>query len=255
MKFNPTAACSALLLACLPLARGQPVLAPPEESPETQNQTERDIEALQQTDQERDAQQQASNKGTPPAPKLDSKRIINQSYSFLKEREPEMTEEEDALYQRVVLLVPTQPDFAMQLLENMMNGDQPASPAFDFALANLYLNNGRRDDAETHYHAAIKKYPDFLRAWTNLGILYYMTQRYPDATAALSKAVSLGDHDAGTIGLLGYCLDREGDPVAAEMAYLQALSLAPENTDWLEGLIAIYQEGKQYARANRWPSA
>jgi tetratricopeptide (TPR) repeat protein len=182
-------------------------------------------------------------------PKVDAKRIINESYSFLKEREPEMTEEEDALYQRVVLLVPTQPDFAMQLLENMMTGDQPVSPAFDFALANIYFNNGRRDDADMHYRAAIKKYPDFLRAWSNLGILYYSAQRYPEATTALAKAVALGDRDAGTFGLMGYCLAREGDPVAAEMAYLQALALAPENTDWVQGLVAIYQQSKQYARA------
>ena len=33
---------------------------------------------------------------------LDSKRIINRSSSFLKEREPEMNAEEYALYQRVV---------------------------------------------------------------------------------------------------------------------------------------------------------
>ena len=250
MKLRLTALSAALLLSLHTPASGQTIPAPAGGDEGNQVQSDRDIEAQAEADRERDAQQQeAQAKGNVPAPNLDPKRIINESYSFLKEREPEMTEEEDALYQRVVLLVPTQPDFAMQLLENMMTGDQPASPAFDFALANIYFNNGRHDDAETHYKAAIKKYPSFLRAWTNLGILYYTAQRYTDATGALSKAISLGDHDAGTIGLMGYCLDREGDPVAAEMAYLQALALAPENTDWLQGLIAIYQESKQYARA------
>jgi tetratricopeptide (TPR) repeat protein len=249
MKLRLIPLSAALFLALQPPASGQNQnMSPPPDQDQTQS--ERDLEAQQQSDRDRSAQEQpAADKETPPAPNLDPKRIINESYSFLKEREPEMTEEEDALYQRVVLLVPTQPDFAMQLLENMMTGDQPVSPAFDFALANIYFNNGRRDDAETHYKTAIKKYPDFLRAWTNLGILYYSTQRYTEATTALAKSVSLGDRDAGTVGLMGYCLDREGDPVAAEMAYLQALALAPENTDWLQGLIAIYQESKQYARA------
>jgi tetratricopeptide (TPR) repeat protein len=238
MKFLASAA--ALALALLTLARGQEPAAAPMKTP-------LELQVEDQSLQESSGAEKMLLPGS--GPKVDAKRIINDSYSFLKEREPEMTEEEDALYQRVVLLVPTQPDFAMQLLENMMNGDQPASPAFDFALANLYFNNGRREDAEAHYRTAIKKYPTFLRAWTNLGILLYTAQRYPAAAEALSKAISLGDHDAGTLGLMGYCLAREGDPVAAEMAYLQALALAPENPDWIEGLVTIYQDGKQYARA------
>ena len=240
MKLQPAAAFAALMLAMLPAARGQ----------DADQQTDRDLEAQAQASRERDAERQAEQaQNAPDHPKLDPKRIINGSYSFLKEREPDMTEEEDALYQRVALMVPTQPDFAMKLLENMFSGDQPVSPAFDLALANIYFNNGRRDDAEAHYRSAIKKYPDFLRAWTNLGILCYSAERYPEAVSSLSKAISLGDRDASTVGLMGYCLMKSGDPVAAEMSYLQAVALDPANSDWVEGLITIYQEDRQYSRA------
>jgi len=239
MKFRP-AASAALVLALLP-----PALCQDSPSPWA---GELDVH-LQGGRYKDDQGQDSLEPNSPLAPRLDAKRIINESYGFLKEREPEMTEEEDALYQRVVLMVPTEPDFAMRLLENMLSGDQPVSAAFDFALANIYFNNGRRDDAETHYRSAIKKYPEFLRAWTNLGILCYSAGRYPDAITSLEKAITLGDRDAGTIGLMAYCLTKDGNPVAAEMAYLQALSLDPNNADWVEGLITVYQDSRQYARA------
>jgi Tfp pilus assembly protein PilF len=59
----------------------------------------------------------------------------------------------------------------------------------------------------------------------------------------------LGDRDPVNFGLLGYCLEKEGDTVSAEMAYLQAVSGDPANTDWKEGLLRIYIDGKQYGRA------
>jgi tetratricopeptide (TPR) repeat protein len=236
MRIHSTAALFALLLALLPPAMGQ------DQDQAIQEQAERSLHtnAVQRAEEDMNA---------PQKPNLDPKRIINESYSFLKEREPEMTEEEDALYQRVVLMIPTEPDFAMRMLENMFSGDQPVSAAFDFALANIYFNGGRREDAEAHYRSAIKKYPDFLRAWTNLGILCYSSERYPEAITALAKAITLGDRDAGTIGLMGYCLIRDGNPVAAEMAYLQALAIDPNNSDWVSGLIVVYQESRQYSRA------
>jgi DNA replication initiation complex subunit (GINS family) len=61
-------------------------------------------------------------------PKLDPKRIINESNSFLKEREPEMTEEEYALYQKVVTMLASNPSFAVKLLEAMSSDKEAAQP-------------------------------------------------------------------------------------------------------------------------------
>ncbi len=72
-----------------------------------------------------------------------------------------------------------------------------------------------------------------------------MLMRFP----AVAKAVSLGDREAGTFGLLGYCLERSERATAAETSYLQALSGDPENTDWMEGLLRIYTSSRQYGRA------
>lgn len=184
-----------------------------------------------------------------PASKEYLNRIINQSANFLKNREPEMTGTEYALYEKVVSMLSVQPDFAMQLLESMMSGKERPSPAFEFVLGNAYYNSGRLDLAEQHYRRAIDQMPEYQRAWSNLGVLYYNGGRYQEAASALGKAVELGDATSETLGLLGFAMQRSGNTVAAEMAYLRALSAAPENTDWIEGLFNIYVEGHQYGRA------
>ena len=182
-------------------------------------------------------------------PKVDPKRIINESSSFLKEKEPEMTEEEYALYQKVVTMLATNPEFALKLLEAMISDKEPPSPAFEFILGNAYYAAGQNDKAEADYLVAVKRFPTFLRAWVNLGILYYSSGKYGEAVPCFSKAVELGDRDATTFGLLGYCLQKQGDLVSAEMAYMQALSGDPSNVDWKEGLLGICIDGKQFTRA------
>lgn len=183
------------------------------------------------------------------APQLDPKRIINESSSFLKEREPEMSAEEYAIYERVLTMLGTRPEFALKLLEAMMNEKEPPSPAFEFIFGNTHYAAGNNEKAEVSYLNAVKRYPTFLRAWSNLGVLYYSTQRYPDAIRCFSKCVTLGDRDPVTFGLLAYTLEQEKRVVQAEMAYMQALAGDPTNPDWLEGLLRIYIEGKQYGRA------
>jgi tetratricopeptide (TPR) repeat protein len=187
--------------------------------------------------------------GAAPDPKADPKQIINESSSFLKEREPEMTEDEYALYQKVVTILSSNPDFALKLLEAMMNDKEKPSPAFEFILGNAYYAAGQIDKAEANYKSAVERYPTFLRAWVNLGVLYFSVERYAEAVPCFSKAVVLGDRDSQTFGLLGFSLEKESNVVSAEMAYMQALSGDPSNADWKEGLLRICIEGKQYGRA------
>jgi len=188
--------------------------------------------------------------GAPP--KLDPKRIINESNGFLKEREPEMSAEEYALYEKVVEMISTQPDFALKLLEAMINDKEPPSPAFEFILGNAYYAAGQTAKAEVKYRSAVNRYPTFLRAWVDLGVLYYAAEKFTDAIPCFSKAVTLGDRDPNTFGLLGYCLEKMGNVVPAEMAYMQALSGDPTNGDWMEGLLRIYIQANRSRALNRW---
>lgn len=186
---------------------------------------------------------------TEGVPTVDVNRVINESYGFLKEREPEMTESEYALYERVVPMISQQPDFAFKLLETMLADDQPESPAFNFVLASAYFGRQRYAAAEARYRAALEKYPTFLRAWDDLGILYFATARYADAIPCFTRALALGSRESRVYGLLGFSLKMVGNLLPAEMAYMQAVSLDPENADWMQGLVSIFLETKQFGRA------
>jgi tetratricopeptide (TPR) repeat protein len=192
---------------------------------------------------------QMGTHGQQRTPKLDPKRIINESSGFLREREPEMTAEEYALYEKVVTMLTSNPTFALRLLEGMMNESEEPSPAFRFILGNAYYAAGDNAKTEASYRTAVERYPSFLRAWNNLGVLYYSTDRFDEAVKAFSKSVSLGDRDPTTYGLLGYSLEKENNLIAAEVAYMQALSGDPGNADWQEGLLRICVQGRQLVRA------
>lgn len=182
-------------------------------------------------------------------PALDPTRIVNESNSFLREREPEMTAEEYALYEKVLSMLATNPPFALRLLEAMVKEDEKPSPAFEFILGNAYYAAGEHAKAETSYRSAVDRFPTFLRAWNNLGVLYYSTDRWEEAVKAFSRSVALGDREPATYGLLGYALEKEGNYISAEVAYMQALSGDPTGTDWQEGLLRICLHGRQYVRA------
>src|SRR4051812_34103860 len=78
-------------------------------------------------------------------PKLDPKRIINESYSLKRNAEPEMTEEEYALYEKIVDMISVQPEIALKFLETMIAASEKPSPAFEFVLGNVYYSNNRAD--------------------------------------------------------------------------------------------------------------
>lgn len=188
-----------------------------------------------------------------PDPAINPRRIIQESVGFLKKPEPEMTESEQAVYEKIAPILAKRPAFALKLLKTMSGtspdgGDQP-SPAFEFMLGNAFYVVNDFKAAETKYRSAVERNPAFVRAWNNLGVLYYVQDRYVEAVPCFSKAVALGDHEAMTFGLLGNSLEKAGNTVSAEMAYMQALATDPANINWTEGLLRLYLADKQSGRA------
>jgi len=187
-----------------------------------------------------------------PVTKLDPKRIINRSMNFLTNREPDVSAEENALYERAHQLAATKPEAAVTLLEGIVakpKDQEPASPAFDLLLGNLYYAVGQTAKAEASYLRAVERYPAFLRAWTNLGVLYYAQGNYAKAIPCLARAVALGDRESTTFGMTALCLENTGDAVGAELAFVQALALDPGNVGWMDGLVRVFMRAKQYSRA------
>lgn len=187
----------------------------------------------------------ADNRPQPPDPD----RIINGSMNFLQDREPDLTAEESALYEHAR---GQKPELAIRLVEGLVaasKNEKPASPAFLVLLGNLHYASGAFDRAEASYRQAVDRYPPFLRAWTNLGVLHYARQQYAKAIPCLAQAVTLGSRDSTTFGMMGECLENTGDAVGAEVAYVQALAGDPGNPRWMEGLLRVYLEARQYPRA------
>ena len=189
------------------------------------------------------------SRGLVTAPQLDPNKIVNRSLGFLREREPEMSEVEYALYERMLPIVEAAPETALNLLETMLADDQPESAAFEFVLGNVYFTLKRMEGAEQHYRRAVQQHPTFLRAWVNLGAVLYAEQRFREAVECFSRAVALGDREASTFGLLASSLRSAGNVFAAESAYKQAMTADPQNPDWISGLLEIYLETEQHAPA------
>lgn len=183
------------------------------------------------------------------AEKFEPKDIISNSLSFQKEREPSVTGEEYALYERVVSVLNSQPDLALRILDGVFAGKEKPSPAFEFLLGNAFFTLGKNEEAVAHYRLAVERYPNFVRAWLNLGTVLYSSQKYKEATPCLLRVLSLGERGASTYGMLAYCHEKAGDLVQAEMVYEQAFNLDPLCNEWLEGLMRVCVKNKNLGRA------
>lgn len=182
-------------------------------------------------------------------PDVDPYRIINESMNFRKEREPDMTAAEFALYERMSSMVETNADFALQLLETMLNDKEEDSAAFDLALGNLYFAEERVDEALARYLDAVEKYPEFLRGWNNIGMIHYQRREWAEAATAFARAVNLGDRDAQTFGLLAFSMRQTGNTLGAEMAFMQAMTANPEDPNWIGGLLELYFANGRHAQS------
>ncbi|MEX1114303.1 MAG: tetratricopeptide repeat protein [Akkermansiaceae bacterium] len=110
------------------------------------------------------------------------------------------------------------------------------SPAMIFVLGNLYFQADRTEEARKQFLEAIKRFPRFRRAHTNLGYLYISKNQTDLALPMFQKAVELGESSSRVYGLIGYCHLIRKNPLAAENAYRQAYLLDPNSRDWKLGL-------------------
>lgn len=161
------------------------------------------------------------------------------SYGFAGSEEPTITAQERDLLRRLVELIPEDLAAAAALLERSLRPD--SSAALDFTLGNLYFQLDRYDAAQQSYEVAVGKFPGFLRAHKNLGMVLVQQEELEAALAALTRALQMGGADAATYGLVGYCHLQLERPVSAEPAYRQALLFEAANSNWKLGLARCLQ--------------
>jgi len=182
------------------------------------------------------------------------------SYGMLTETEPKITEADSEVLQELVGLMKvdrigeaiTRISQYIQERESVQAEDPEeagASAALDFTLGNLYLQNGNGARAKPAYERAIEKFPNFLRAYKNLGLTYLQDREYEEAIPLLVKAIELGDRNGDTFGLLAFAYLNTDDAVSALEGYRQAGLLNPKNVEWKIGKAEALMRTKRFREA------
>ncbi|MDF7799548.1 tetratricopeptide repeat protein [Pontiellaceae bacterium B1224] len=121
------------------------------------------------------------------------------------------------------------------------------SPALQFSLANLLVEEARNEDAIGHYERAIDLFPTYRDAYRNLAFVLVRADRAAEALPLLSRSIELGANDGLTFGLLAWCHTEAGRHRSALQAYRQAQLIDPEQVQWKQGeafaLLALGQAG------------
>lgn len=155
------------------------------------------------------------------------------TYGFDTERNPGISAEEKKLFETITPLIGSRPDEAVTLLTAAIT---PASSgALDYTLANIHFQAGRAPEAIAAYRAALKKFPNFVRAHRNLGMLFVQQGQFAEALPELQQAAATGGLDGSILGLIGYCYLNLGRTASALDAYRLALIFEPASRDWRLG--------------------
>jgi tetratricopeptide (TPR) repeat protein len=168
-------------------------------------------------------------------------------YGINSEIEPHVTPEEVALLEKVrPLMADNLPKAEAMLLKGLK---PDSSPILYFTLGGIYFQQDKMPEALFQYLKAVEKFPNFRRAWRNLGLIHARQGKFDDAIRAFTKMIELGGADALSYGLLGYAYASKQDYQAAEAAYRNALLLQPENTEWRLGVTRCVFKQQKFEEA------
>ncbi len=169
------------------------------------------------------------------------------SYGVRTEVEPPaMTRDEGRFFNDTILPLARDNQFPEAIRQLAVHTNADVNANFDFTLATLHLQTGNLTEAIRHYENAIKKFPNFLRAYKNLGFALTQSGEYQKATIMLAKAIELGEANGDTYGLLAFSYFNMGNYSASLDAYRMATTLNPSNRDWLVGKTRALQENRRF---------
>ena len=166
------------------------------------------------------------------------------SFGVDTNKSPSVSQEEGDIF-RQVAAVGSSPASAIEVLRLAITPE--SSGAMDFALANFLLQQGDLDLAIISYTNAVRKFPNFGRAYKNLGLAHIQKGDFQPALLNLTKSLEILGGDGGLFGLIGYChLNNENFGPALD-SYKLALVYEPSSQDWRLGQLKALQNLRQYA--------
>lgn len=114
----------------------------------------------------------------------------------------------------------------------------------------VYLALKRLNEAENAFKMALKLQSNLGRSERSLAVIYLQQQQPDKAIKHLSNSVVLGQQDDQLFGQLGYLHLQNNNPWAAISGYQNALLLAPQNSQWQQGLLVALIKAQLYPSAN-----
>lgn len=168
-------------------------------------------------------------------------------YGFRSDIEPKVSKSEQNVLGEVIAKAENQLEEAITYLEKKL--DEKSSPALDYALGTMYYQISRLSAAQGAYKKAIDKFPTFLRAHKNLGLVLLNLGNLDQASKSLTKAISLGDGDGITYIALGYCHLSLERYLSAENAYRMGMLLLPDSKDARNGLVNCFLYTERFPEA------
>ncbi len=170
------------------------------------------------------------------------------SYGFDGSREPSVSREEQELLQGLIPLMERE-QYAAASSRLTAAIREESSAALDYTLGNVYFQSGQLGAAERAYREALRKFPDFLRAYRNLALVYLQQGKVQDALPLLIQSLEKGGADGDLYGLMAYCYLTQGNASAALSGYDLALLYRPENLDWQLGKAQALHSLERYRDA------
>ncbi|MEM6675798.1 MAG: tetratricopeptide repeat protein [Planctomycetota bacterium] len=176
------------------------------------------------------------------------KKRFAQSFLSVSDVEPTMTETEAEELQEILKLISEgKKDRALGRLQ--LANNEAASASFPFLIAQLHIEENREEEALAMIDVTLERFDRFRRAWNSKALIHYQRGEFDEATPAFAKALSLGQVDEITYGLMAVCLANDEKFIAAETAFRQALMLAPDSTEWRQGIARCLVQQERYPEA------
>jgi tetratricopeptide (TPR) repeat protein len=128
-------------------------------------------------------------------------------------------------------------------------GDLPEADAVLLAQARVCAEEGRTAEAIAAYRQMLRRQPDWAEAWSELAVLFRVTEEGEHAVAAYRHLVRLRPNDAVAWSRLGALLQELGRPAEAIPALRDALRLDAEMALAWHALGTAYRSQGQHREA------
>jgi Flp pilus assembly protein TadD len=115
-------------------------------------------------------------------------------------------------------------------------------------LAQLYYSQGKLSDTENLYRTVTEKEPEASEAHYSLGLLMAEQGDYEQAARSLEAAATSGNNPRAWYNL-AVLHQQSGKSLEAEKAYLAALQLMPNNSEFINGLVSLYGQQQRWYKA------